>query len=57
MRRLFHDVIVHLLRKFTRLFKKMVGSQQNREWREFPEESIRELWCGYRTLMETVISS
>ena len=56
MRRLFHDVIVNLLRKFTRLFKKMVGGQQNREWREVPEESNRELWRGYRTLMETVTS-
>ena len=48
---LFRDINVNLLRKFTRLFKKEEGGQGNREWRELPEERIRELWHGCRTLM------
>jgi hypothetical protein len=57
VKRLFRDINVNLLRKFTRLFKKDEGGQRNREWRELPEERIRELWHGCRTLMETVITS
>ena len=57
VKRLFRDINVNLLRKFTRLFKKEDGGQRNREWRKLSEERIRELWHGCRTLMETVITS
>ena len=57
VKRLFRDINVNLLRKFTRLFKKVEGGERNREWRELPEDRIRELWHGCRTLMETVITS
>jgi len=57
VRRLFRDVNVNLLRKFTLLFKKEEGAQRNREWREVPEERILEMWHGFRTLMKTVITT
>lgn len=56
MKRLFRDINVNLLRKFTRLFKKDETGLKNREWRDMPEERIRELWSGCRTLMEIVIN-
>ncbi len=56
VKRLFRDINVNLLRKFTRLFKKDETGVRNREWRDMPEERIRELWAGCRTLMDTVIN-
>ena len=57
IKRLFRDINVNLLRKFTRLFKKDESGLRNREWRDMAEERVRELWLGCRTLMDSVISS
>lgn len=64
VKRLFKDINVNLLRKFTRLFKKEeVKSPEgqailkNRDWRQMSEERIRQIWNTYRQMLDGVIQT
>ena len=57
VRKLFRDINADLLRRFTLLFKKEESGLRNRDFRQIPEDQIRELWQRARNLLDQLIST
>ena len=57
IKRLFRDINIVLLRKFTLLFKKDESGIRNRDFKEIHEDKIRDIWTRSRNLIDQLIST